>query len=72
MLNTIVEYHVMSLDELRRYMLTHRDDRNAFEIYVDRSKNEGRMVTLDMNDPGWEQRLTDRIQYGKGEMTDSD
>ncbi|MBP0026830.1 DUF6887 family protein [Roseofilum sp. Guam] len=69
---TNVEYHSMSLDELRRYMLTHRDDRDAFEIYVDRSKNEGRMVTLDMNDPGWEQRLTDRIESGTGEMRDRD
>ena len=59
---TAAEYQSMSLDELRRYMLAHREDQNAFQIYVDRSKAEGRMVTLDMNDPNWEERLTDRIQ----------
>jgi hypothetical protein len=59
---TNAEYQAMGLDELRRYMLTHRDDRHAFQTYVDRSKAEGRMVTLDMGDPNWEQRLTERIQ----------
>jgi hypothetical protein len=35
---TLVNYNQMSLDELRRYVLTHREDINAFHIYVDRSK----------------------------------
>ncbi|MGK7873145.1 MAG: hypothetical protein AB4426_07470 [Xenococcaceae cyanobacterium] len=63
---TTSEYQSMSLDELRRYMLTHREDQDAFQAYVDRSKAEGRMVTLDMNDPDWEEQLTARIQSSVG------
>ena len=56
----------MSLDELRKYMFAHREDPDAFQVYVDRSKAEGRVVTLDMNAPNWEERLTDKIQSSVG------
>ncbi|APB32751.1 hypothetical protein GlitD10_0440 [Gloeomargarita lithophora Alchichica-D10] len=39
-------YSVMQLDELRRYVLNHREDEVAFQVYVDRSKQAGRMVSL--------------------------
>lgn len=35
----------MNLDELRRYVLAHRDDVAAFQLYVDRSKESGRMIS---------------------------
>lgn len=41
---TAANYHAMSLDELRRYVLTHRQDDNAFHIYIERSKAAGRMI----------------------------
>lgn len=56
------KFDAMSLDELRRYVLTHREDIEAFQTYIDRSKAEGRMVSIDLNDPDWEENLTDRIR----------
>jgi hypothetical protein len=58
---TLANYDAMSLDELRQYMLTHRDDTNAFHAYVDRSKLAGRMITIDPGDPRWEENLERRI-----------
>jgi hypothetical protein len=52
----------MNLDELRRYVLTHRDDLSAFHTYVDRSKAVGRMITINPDDPEWEGILEHRIQ----------
>ncbi|HLO47635.1 MAG TPA: hypothetical protein VK211_04365, partial [Kamptonema sp.] len=52
----------MSLDELRRYVLTNREDVDAFHQYIDRSKAAGRMISIDLNDSLWEENLTVRIQ----------
>jgi hypothetical protein len=59
---TAVNYDAMSLDELRRYVLNHREDVNDFHIYIDRSKAVGRMITVDLNDTFWEESVTERIQ----------
>lgn len=59
---TAANYNAMSLDELRRYVLTHREDIVAFQVYVDRSQAAGRMISIDMSDTQWEENLTDRIQ----------
>ena len=55
-------YDRMNLDELRRYVLNHREDVDAFHAYIDRSKASGRMISIDLNDAGWEENLTARIQ----------
>lgn len=52
----------MSLDDLRRYILSHREDTEAFHTYIDRSKASGRMITIDPNDPGWEKVVDQKIQ----------
>ncbi|MBD2169344.1 hypothetical protein H6G04_33835 [Calothrix membranacea FACHB-236] len=59
---TTVNYEAMSLDELRRYVLTHREDIVAFQVYVDRSQAAGRMISIDMKDSQWEENLTEKIQ----------
>jgi hypothetical protein len=59
---TISEFNEMQLDELRRYMLTNRDDVMAFQVYVDRSKASGRMITIDPTDPNWEQTIQNRLR----------
>ncbi|MGB8700777.1 MAG: hypothetical protein WCD18_15275 [Thermosynechococcaceae cyanobacterium] len=58
---TLLKYDSMSLDDLRRYMLTHREDIEAFQAYIDRSKAAGRMITIDPGDPNWEDKLSDRL-----------
>ena len=59
---TAANYDAMNLDELRRYVLTHREDIDAFHTYIDRSKAAGRMISIDLNDTLWEENLTARIQ----------
>lgn len=59
---TSANYETMNLDELRQYVLTHREDLNAFHVYVDRSKAVGRMITINPDDPDWEKTLEQRIQ----------
>jgi hypothetical protein len=60
-----VNYDAMDLDELRRYMLEHREDIPAFHAYVDRSKAAGRMITIDVSDPDWEAKLDDRLRQSE-------
>jgi hypothetical protein len=59
---TQANYESMSLDELRQYVLTHREDNNAFYSYIDRSKATGRMISIDPSDPQWEVSLEQKMQ----------
>ncbi|MFB2834183.1 DUF6887 family protein [Floridanema evergladense] len=59
---TAANYDAMSLDELRRYVLSHREDIDAFHRYIDRSKAAGRMITIDLEDKHWEENITDQIK----------
>ncbi|BAZ88284.1 MULTISPECIES: hypothetical protein [Aphanizomenonaceae] len=58
---TLVNYQAMTLKELRHYILTHREDIAAFHAYVDRSKSEGRMITINPNDENWEKQIQQAI-----------
>ena len=55
-------YNIMSLDELRQYVLTHREDIKAFHNYIDRSKSSGRMITINTDDSQWEDNLNEKIE----------
>ncbi|MGF1568237.1 MAG: hypothetical protein ACFCVD_09230 [Nodosilinea sp.] len=59
---TTANFNLMTLDELRRYVLAHREDTHAFQVYVDRSKASGRMITINPGDPSWEDTLAQKIQ----------
>jgi hypothetical protein len=59
---TKADFDAMSLDELRQYMLTYREDVNAFHAYIDRSKASGRMITISPDDPNWEDDLERKIR----------
>jgi hypothetical protein len=59
---TIDDFEAMNLNELRQYVLTHRQDQRAFHLYVDRSKASGRMITINPGDPNWENSLEQKIQ----------
>ncbi|MGK7945993.1 MAG: hypothetical protein AB4058_16135 [Microcystaceae cyanobacterium] len=60
-MNTI-NYNSLSLEDLRRYVLTHREDTHAFYAYVDRSKAEGKMITIDLDNDDWEDKLIPHLQ----------
>lgn len=62
-------YGSMNLDELRQYVLTHREDIDAFHTYVDRSKASGRMITIDPSDPEWEKGLEERLRQVPSDPT---
>ncbi len=59
---TEANLEAMNLNELRQYVLTHRQDQQAFHLYVDRSKASGRMIAIDPGDPNWENTLEQKIQ----------
>jgi hypothetical protein len=54
---TSAKYEAMELGDLRQYILTNREDIRAFHVYVDRSKQSGRMISIDPTDPQWEENL---------------
>lgn len=64
---TKADFDAMNLNELRRYLLAHREDLNAFQIYIDRSKASGCMITIKPDDPNWEDALEQKIQQASGE-----
>lgn len=51
---TSANYKSMFLQELRRYVLDHRDNMDAFQTYVDRSQEEGRMININLEDIQWQ------------------
>lgn len=57
-----INYNSLSLEELRQYVLTHREDTNAFYTYIDRSKADGKMITVNLEDSHWEEKITTKIQ----------
>lgn len=59
------DYNTMPLDDLRRHVLAHRGDRAAFEIYIDRSKASGRMITIDPSRAGWDSKLDADIRAAR-------
>lgn len=64
-------YDALSLDELRQYVLAHREDVNAFHAYIDRSKSAGRMIAIDPSDPEWEVKLQHRIHQATSDEAGS-
>jgi hypothetical protein len=59
---TSASYETMSLDELRQYVLNHRENTQAFHVYIDRSKASGRMIAIDPSDPQWENNIDRMIR----------
>lgn len=52
-----VNYAAMSDRELKRYILTHRDDREAFYAYMDRRHSRPHKVSIKLDDPAWEEKI---------------
>ena len=52
----------MNLDELRLCVLSYREDMTAFQVYVDRFKSAGRMITISPNEANWEEDLEQKIR----------
>ena len=59
---TSANYDTMNLNDLCHYVLTNREDLAAFQVYIDRSKASGRMISIDPKDAGWEEDLARQMQ----------
>ncbi|MCV3213550.1 hypothetical protein OGM63_08430 [Plectonema radiosum NIES-515] len=59
---TQVNYAAMTDQELKRYILAHRDDQQAFYIYMDRRHSRPDKVVIKFDDPNWEAKVLAAIQ----------
>lgn len=57
-----VNYAAMSELELKRYILIHRDDREAFYAYMDRRHSRPHKVSIKLDDPAWEDKIISAIR----------
>jgi hypothetical protein len=58
---TSYDLNTLNLDELRQYVLSHREDMTNFHL-IDRSKSAGRMMTISPDEPRWEEELERALQ----------
>jgi hypothetical protein len=56
-----INYAAMSDRELKRYILTYRDDREAFYAYMDRRRSRSRKITIKLDDPAWQEKIISAI-----------
>ena len=61
-----VNYTAMSNQELKSYLVTHKDDKEAFYAYMDRRKSRHRDAAIQLNDPAWEEKIIAVIQKQLG------
>jgi hypothetical protein len=52
-----VDYAAMSDQELRQYFLRHREDKIAFQAYLDRLNNRPYNVITTVDDPDFEAKI---------------
>jgi len=63
---TQVNYAAMSDQELKHYLLTHRDDHEAFYAYMDRRHSRSRSAPIVFDDPAWEEKVVAAIRAQLG------
>lgn len=54
---TQINYSTMSDQDLKRYLLNHRDDREAFYAYMDRRHSRSPKMIVPFDDPQWEEKM---------------
>ena len=57
-----IDYASMSDRQLKQYMLTHREDREAFYAYLDRRHSRSNKNTIKFDDPAIEEKIQQAIQ----------
>ncbi|NEQ96573.1 MAG: hypothetical protein F6K30_07605 [Cyanothece sp. SIO2G6] len=60
---THINYATMTNVELKRYLLAHRDDLDAFHAYMDRRAQRGQAPGIAAADPKWEEKVLTLIQH---------
>jgi len=59
---TRINYVAMNDQELKHYILTHRDDQEAFYTYIDRRHSRLNKINVKLDDPDWEEKVLAVIQ----------
>jgi hypothetical protein len=59
---TQINYATMSDAELKHYLVTHKDDQEAFYAYMDRRRLRSNRVSIKFDDPDWEEKILSAIQ----------
>jgi hypothetical protein len=57
-----IDYATMSDQELKRYMLAHREDEQAFHAYMDRRKSRAHRVVIHPDQSDWQEQFQIMIQ----------
>jgi hypothetical protein len=52
-----VNYAAMTDEQLKQYLLDHRDDQDAFHAYLDRRHSRARSIIARLDDPDFEAKL---------------
>lgn len=61
-----VNYSTMSEQELKHYMLEHRNDVSAFHAYMDRVYARPQQTVIEPDDPEWEAKVIASIRDQMG------
>jgi hypothetical protein len=63
-----IDYTTMSDQELKQYLIAHKDDQDAFYAYMDRRHSRTNKVSIAYDDPEWETKIIEAIclQINKG------
>jgi hypothetical protein len=59
---TQINYATISDSELKHYLVTHKDDQEAFYAYMDRRHSRPNRVSIKLDDPAWEEKVLSAIQ----------
>ncbi|WP_414567079.1 DUF6887 family protein [Nostoc sp. CCY 9925] len=57
-----VNYAAMNDQELKSYLLSHKDDKEAFYAYMDRRKTRPYDAAIKLKDPAWKEKIIAVIQ----------
>jgi hypothetical protein len=57
-----LNYATMTDEQLKRYLLDHRDDRDAFHAYLDRRHTQPRPIIAQLDDPDFETKLQTAVK----------
>ena len=57
-----INFDAMTLDEVKRYFLDHRNEQQAFYAYMDKLHASGRAIQIDPTDPESEAKAIAQIK----------
>ena len=56
-----IDYRKMSDQELKQYLIAHKDDKDAFYAYMDRRQSRTNKVSIAYDDPEWDSKIIEAI-----------